>query len=76
MRRRLLEEHNLEIGAGLGALAGKAWRIGLMGSGCHATNVYRCLGALAAVLGRTERIRWQRLRQCSRAPSHRSRSLG
>ena len=55
VRRRLLEEHGLEIGAGLGALAGKAWRIGLMGSGCHATNVYRCLGALAAVLGRMDR---------------------
>ena len=55
VRRRLLEEHDLEIGAGLGALAGKAWRIGLMGSGCHRTNVLRCLGALAAVLGRMDR---------------------
>ena len=55
VRRRLLEEHGIEIGAGLGALAGKAWRIGLMGSGCHTTNVYRCLGALAAVLDRMDR---------------------
>ncbi|GAM77448.1 serine-pyruvate aminotransferase [Vibrio ishigakensis] len=31
VRQRLLNDYNLEIGAGLGALAGKAWRIGLMG---------------------------------------------
>ena len=50
VRRRLLEEHNLEIGAGLGALAGKVWRIGLMGHSSNATNVLRCLGALEASL--------------------------
>jgi alanine-glyoxylate transaminase/serine-glyoxylate transaminase/serine-pyruvate transaminase len=33
VRRRLLEEHGIEIGGGLGAFAGKAWRIGLMGHG-------------------------------------------
>ncbi len=51
VRRRLLEEYGLEIGAGLGALAGKVWRIGLMGYGCNRHNVLYCLTALEAVLG-------------------------
>jgi alanine-glyoxylate transaminase/serine-glyoxylate transaminase/serine-pyruvate transaminase len=46
-RAYLLSEHNLEIGAGLGALAGKAWRIGLMGYGCNLQAVERCLTAIA-----------------------------
>ena len=50
VRQRLLEEHHMEIGAGLGALAGKVWRIGLMGYGSRIENVTRCLGALDAVL--------------------------
>lgn len=50
VRARLLQEYNLEIGAGLGALAGKVWRIGLMGESASQTNVLRCLGALDAVL--------------------------
>ena len=52
VRRRLLEEFNLEIGAGLGPLAGKVWRIGLMGHAANQTNVLFCLGALEALLGR------------------------
>jgi len=52
VRRQLLAEYNLEIGAGLGALAGKAWRIGLMGYGASRENVLFALGALEAVLGR------------------------
>ena len=52
VRARLLAEHGLEIGGGLGAFAGSAWRIGLMGSGCTGANVDLCLGALrAAVAG-------------------------
>ena len=51
VRARLLQEFNLEIGAGLGALAGKVWRIGLMGHSSNARNVVLCLGALEAVLG-------------------------
>ena len=51
VRSRLLNEFNLEIGAGLGALAGKVWRIGLMGHSSRAENVILCLGALEAVLG-------------------------
>jgi alanine-glyoxylate transaminase/serine-glyoxylate transaminase/serine-pyruvate transaminase len=50
VRKHLLEEYNLEIGAGLGALAGKAWRIGLMGYGARRENVALCLYALAESL--------------------------
>ncbi len=49
-RRRLLEAYHLEIGAGLGPLAGKIWRIGLMGHACHQRNVLYCLNSLEAVL--------------------------
>lgn len=50
VRGRLLNEYNLEIGAGLGALAGKAWRIGLMGYAARKENVTLCLAALSEVL--------------------------
>lgn len=50
VRTRLLNEYNLEIGAGLGAMAGKIWRIGLMGCASNQRNVLFCLGALDAVL--------------------------
>jgi len=50
VRSRLLNEFNLEIGAGLGALAGKVWRIGLMGYASRPNNILLCLGALDAVL--------------------------
>jgi alanine-glyoxylate transaminase/serine-glyoxylate transaminase/serine-pyruvate transaminase len=49
-RARLLDEYGLEIGAGLGALAGRVWRIGLMGASARRENVDACLDALAAVL--------------------------
>jgi alanine-glyoxylate transaminase/serine-glyoxylate transaminase/serine-pyruvate transaminase len=52
VRSALLNEYNLEIGAGLGALAGKTWRIGLMGFASNEKNVLLCLTALEAVLGR------------------------
>ena len=52
-RRRLLDEHGVEIGGGLGDLAGKAWRIGLMGEGARPESVRQCLRALEAVLGRS-----------------------
>lgn len=51
VRSQLLNEFNLEIGAGLGALAGKVWRIGLMGHSSRAENIILCLSALEAVLG-------------------------
>jgi len=50
VRRRLLRDHSIEIGAGLGAMAGKIWRIGLMGYGCNQANVLHCLAALDEVL--------------------------
>ena len=53
VRRQLLTEYGLEIGAGLGPLAGKVWRIGLMGHAANQTNVLFCLGALEALLGRS-----------------------
>jgi len=53
VRSTLLNRYNLEIGAGLGALAGKVWRIGLMGNSASASNVLLCLGALEAVLAET-----------------------
>ena len=51
VRAALLADFDIEIGAGLGALAGKAWRIGLMGHSSRERNVYALLTALAAVLG-------------------------
>jgi len=50
VRQRLLEEFNLEIGAGLGSLAGKVWRIGLMGHTSNPKNVFFCLAALERTL--------------------------
>jgi alanine-glyoxylate transaminase/serine-glyoxylate transaminase/serine-pyruvate transaminase len=50
VRARLLQEYNLEIGAGLGALAGRIWRIGLMGYSSNVKNVEYCLAALKTVL--------------------------
>jgi alanine-glyoxylate transaminase/serine-glyoxylate transaminase/serine-pyruvate transaminase len=50
VRSRLLTEYNLELGAGLGALAGQVWRIGLMGHSARAENVLLCVSALEAVL--------------------------
>ena len=51
VRRRLLEEYGIEIGAGLGVMAGKAWRIGLMGHGATRRNVDLVLTALKEILG-------------------------
>ena len=50
VRKRLLNEFNMEIGAGLGPLAGKIWRFGLMGYSCKPENVMLCLSALGSVL--------------------------
>ncbi|ABA58588.1 alanine-glyoxylate aminotransferase apoenzyme [Nitrosococcus oceani ATCC 19707] len=50
VRARLLQEYGLEIGAGLGEMAGKLWRVGLMGYGSNPRNVLIFLGALETVL--------------------------
>lgn len=51
VRKRLLLEHGIEIGGGLGALKGKLWRVGLMGHGADERNAQRCAAALGALLG-------------------------
>lgn len=51
IRMTLLKERQIEIGAGLGPLAGQIWRIGLMGHTARAENVERLLTALRAQLG-------------------------
>jgi alanine-glyoxylate transaminase/serine-glyoxylate transaminase/serine-pyruvate transaminase len=50
VRSHLLADYGLEIGAGLGEMAGKVWRIGLMGHASNARNVLVCLAALEDVL--------------------------
>ncbi len=53
VRTTLLNDYNLEIGAGLGAYAGKVWRIGLMGHSSRKENITLCLAALKETLGET-----------------------
>ena len=50
MRKQLLADHNIEIGAGLGPLKGKIWRVGLMGAGSNKENVAAVLKALQEIL--------------------------
>ncbi|MEN8158700.1 MAG: aminotransferase class V-fold PLP-dependent enzyme [Myxococcota bacterium] len=50
LRRRLLEEHDIEVGGGLGKLAGAVWRVGLMGENARVENVERLAHALEALL--------------------------
>ena len=52
MRRLLLDRYGIEIGGGLGAFAGKVWRIGCMGHTARPRNVTLLLGALGEVLDR------------------------
>ena len=50
VRKALMTQYGIEIGAGLGALAGKVWRVGLMGHSCNVRNVLLCLSAFETVL--------------------------
>ena len=50
VRRKLLDDYNIEIGGGLGALRGKVWRIGLMGDSAREFNVFALLSALERIL--------------------------
>jgi len=52
VRSELLQKHSIEIGAGVGPLASKIWRIGCMGGTARMENVETLLGAMAEVLGR------------------------
>ena len=49
VRKRLLDEYNIEIGAGLGDFAGKVWRIGLMGCSSTPNHVNMLLAALRKI---------------------------
>ncbi len=51
VRGRLLNDYGIEIVGGFGPLAGKAWRIGLMGHSCSEQNVHYLLAALGEILG-------------------------
>lgn len=50
VRSRLLNEYNIEIGAGLGDFAGKVWRIGLMGESCTLNHINMVLAALKQIM--------------------------
>eukprot|EP01100_Stratorugosa_tubuloviscum_P006774 TRINITY_DN287_c3_g3_i1.p1 TRINITY_DN287_c3_g3~~TRINITY_DN287_c3_g3_i1.p1 ORF type:complete len:400 (+),score=152.64 TRINITY_DN287_c3_g3_i1:44-1243(+) len=50
IQQHLLNNYNIEIAGGLGKLAGKIWRIGLMGYNAKKENVYALTGALKATL--------------------------
>jgi alanine-glyoxylate transaminase/serine-glyoxylate transaminase/serine-pyruvate transaminase len=52
VRKRLLNEYDIEVGAGLGPLKGKIWRVGLMGHTATEQNVVYLLSALKTILGR------------------------
>jgi alanine-glyoxylate transaminase/serine-glyoxylate transaminase/serine-pyruvate transaminase len=52
IRKALLAEFSIEIGGGLGPLAGKVWRIGLMGESCREEHVMALLSALEQIFGR------------------------
>jgi alanine-glyoxylate transaminase/serine-glyoxylate transaminase/serine-pyruvate transaminase len=54
LRRSLLLEHGIEISGGLGPLAGKAWRIGVMGAGARPEPQRRLVTALAQLLGQAD----------------------
>ena len=51
VRGQLLERYNIEVGAGLGDFAGKAWRVGLMGCSSTENHVNMLLAALRTLLG-------------------------
>ena len=50
LRARLLARHGIEVGAGLGSLAGRIWRVGLMGENARPEKVARLLDALRSEL--------------------------
>jgi alanine-glyoxylate transaminase/serine-glyoxylate transaminase/serine-pyruvate transaminase len=50
VRKKLLNRYSIEVGGGLGAFKGKAWRIGLMGFSCTKRNVLCLLSALESIL--------------------------
>ncbi len=55
VRKHLLDTFNIEIGAGLGPLAGKIWRVGLMGASSAPWLIALLLGALESALAKQDR---------------------
>jgi alanine-glyoxylate transaminase/serine-glyoxylate transaminase/serine-pyruvate transaminase len=51
VRKTLLTDYNIEVGAGLGPLAGKIWRVGLMGASSTPQTLLQFLAALEGALG-------------------------
>ncbi|SFU26906.1 pyridoxal-phosphate-dependent aminotransferase family protein [Xenorhabdus koppenhoeferi] len=49
-RKQLMDDYQIEIGGGIGDLAGKVWRVGLMGNGAVPENVEQLLYAMNSVL--------------------------
>lgn len=56
LREQALKRYGLEIGAGLGAFAGKVWRIGLMGQSATPRNILLCLSVLESLLSQGDGI--------------------
>jgi len=50
IRKSLLLDYNIEVGGGLGAFAGKIWRVGIMGESCTKNHVNSLVGALKELL--------------------------
>jgi alanine-glyoxylate transaminase / serine-glyoxylate transaminase / serine-pyruvate transaminase len=50
LRSKLLNQYNIEVGSGLGAFAGKIWRIGIMGESATKNHVNMLMGALDELL--------------------------
>jgi alanine-glyoxylate transaminase/serine-glyoxylate transaminase/serine-pyruvate transaminase len=69
VRKTLLNEYSIEIGAGLGPLAGKIWRFGLMGYSSRPENVLLALSALSAVLSEQG---WRHEGGAAEAAAHRA----
>jgi alanine-glyoxylate transaminase/serine-glyoxylate transaminase/serine-pyruvate transaminase len=55
VRKHLLDEFNIEIGAGLGPLAGKIWRVGLMGASSERRLIVFLLAAMQSALAKQGR---------------------
>ena len=50
VRSKLLNEYNIEVGGGLGDLAGKIWRVGIMGESSNANHINALTSALKSIL--------------------------
>jgi alanine-glyoxylate transaminase/serine-glyoxylate transaminase/serine-pyruvate transaminase len=76
VRRRLLDEHGIEIGGGLGELKGKVWRIGLMGETSRMNHVLLLLAALGRLLGRPAPVIGEAIEQAAVSAERTSAGAG